>query len=154
MSSKFFLFFRRAERKAVIQKRQTKQRAEPQDLHPKSDVCIEYNVDYRPAAKSSDLPSFYSYRCPVSLKEFTRIRDLEMFVGWAHTIATVASDWKGSKVIQAKVPPGRGFHFACPFAGCSRGANTQNEIQEHICKHFCCIAKSLICLRMVENISE
>merc|ERR1719265_1660063 len=55
-----------------------------------------------------------------------------MFQGWNNTCVVVPVDWKGSKLKEPQVPPGRGFLFACPFAGCNRGANTQAEIQDHI----------------------
>ena len=44
-------------------------------------------------------------------------------------------NWKGFNPPQEEVLPGRGLPFACPFAGCNRGAHSQQEIQEHICRH-------------------
>jgi hypothetical protein len=101
----------------------------------KRDELKVYNVELKWPSKSKALPSFYSYRDPVSNKEFNRLRDLEMHVGWSRTCVVVPVNWKGFNPPQEEVLPGRGLPFACPFAGCNRGAHSQQEIQEHICRH-------------------
>jgi len=101
----------------------------------KRDELKVYDVDLKWPSKSKALPSFYSYRDPVSNREFNRLRDLEMHVGWSRTCVVVPVNWKGFNPPQEEVLPGRGLPFACPFAGCNRGAHSQQEIQEHICRH-------------------
>jgi len=100
-----------------------------------SDVLREYHCKLEFPKKTSALPSFFSYRCPKTMKEFNRLRDLEMYTGWAHTRVVVPIDWNGLKCVDPEILPERGLKFACPFIGCNRGAHSQQEIWEHICRH-------------------
>lgn len=120
-------------KKSAGEEDDSKKKAQPQ--RPQTDVLKVFELELKQPVKTKALPSFYSYRCPDCMEEFNRIRDLEMHVGWSHTSAMVPADWKGFKCQEADILPGRGLPFACPFVGCNRGANSQQEIQEHICRH-------------------
>eukprot|EP00484_Ammonia_sp_Unknown_P029232 CAMPEP_0197025526 /NCGR_PEP_ID=MMETSP1384-20130603/5828_1 /TAXON_ID=29189 /ORGANISM="Ammonia sp." /LENGTH=591 /DNA_ID=CAMNT_0042454063 /DNA_START=40 /DNA_END=1815 /DNA_ORIENTATION=+ len=84
------------------------------------------------------VPVYARYSCPKCQELFSDKYRYKMHLSWAHqqVIAskiafTDTSEWKMLNHFE----PDKPLKYACPYAGCLRGANSSQEIEDHILRH-------------------
>lgn len=84
------------------------------------------------------VPIYARYQCPQCNELFGDKYRYKMHIEWAHqkvitSKASISKDseWKILNHFTNEKP----LKYACPYAGCLRGANSSDEIEDHILRH-------------------
>ena len=83
----------------------------------------------------SSVPIFARYQCAECHELFGDKYRWKMHQQWAHQTVTVAQSALRTEKILPHAQCEKPLKYACPYAGCLRGANNSDEIEDHILRH-------------------
>jgi len=83
----------------------------------------------------SSVPVFARYQCPECGELFGDKYRWKMHREWAHQTVVVAKGALRKRGILNHAQCEKPLKYACPYSGCLRGANSSDEIEDHILRH-------------------
>ena len=101
-----------------------------------NDKLIELKLPFKQNEIVTIVPTYAKYECTKCNSLFADEKSYKMHIELAHEVMIVTeqeskNEWK----ILDQISFDKVLSFSCPYAGCLRGANTSNEIEDHILRH-------------------